>query len=179
MIFTETEIAGAFIVDIEPARDERGFFARTCCERDFSERRLVSSFVQCSVSRNIRRGILRGLHYQTEPHQEVKLVRCTTGAIYDVIADVRPGSPTFGRWTAVELTQANCRSLYIPAMVAHGFQTLTTEAEVFYQVSAFYRPESACGIRWDDPQLPVEWPITTPLLSPRDASYPDFNWTNA
>jgi len=179
MIYTETGIAGAFIVDIEPSHDERGFFARTFCEREFSERGLVSRFVQSSFSRNVRRGILRGLHYQAEPHREVKLVRCTKGSIYDVIVDVRRNSPTWGRWAAVELSEKNWRTLYVPALVAHGFQTLTTEAEVFYQISEFYYPGAASGIRWDDPKLGIEWPITPPLLSPRDASYPDFNWASA
>jgi dTDP-4-dehydrorhamnose 3,5-epimerase len=178
MIFTETSIVGAFLLDVEASTDDRGFFARTFCEREFRERGLVSRLVQCSISRNVRRGVLRGLHYQTAPDGETKLVRCTAGAIYDVIVDLRRGSPTFRHWTAFELSQRNARSLYIPASVGHGFQTLTDEAEVSYQISEFYHPESARGIRWDDPGLGIEWPIVPPVLSERDAGYPDFNWSS-
>jgi dTDP-4-dehydrorhamnose 3,5-epimerase len=179
MIFRETAIAGAFIVDVELLTDERGFFARTWCQREFTDRGLVSAFVQCSVSRTAVRGMLRGLHYQTGPHEEAKLVRCTSGAIYDVIVDVRPESPTFARWTAIELTEENLRAIYIPPSVAHGFQALTNDAEVLYQISEFYHPESARGIRWDDPGLEIQWPIAPPSLSPRDAALPDFNWADA
>lgn len=176
MIFTETPIAGAFLIDIERSEDDRGFFARTFCEREFRERGLVSRLAQCSISRNLRRGILRGMHYQIAPHGETKLVRCTTGAIYDVIVDLRRDSPTFGHWAAFELSRENALSLYIPEYVGHGFQTLTDEAEVSYQISEFHHPESARGIRWDDPGLRVEWPIAPPFLSERDAGYPDFDW---
>jgi len=179
MIFTQTSIVGAFILDIEPFKDDRGFFARTFCEREFRERGLVSKVAQCSISRNTRRGILRGLHYQASPHGETKLVRCTHGAIYDVIADLRRDSPTFKHWAAFELSRNNALSLFIPPSVAHGFQTLTDEAEVSYQISEFHHPESARGIRWDDPGLRIEWPIMPPFLSGRDAGYPDFNWVAA
>ncbi|HEX4229464.1 MAG TPA: dTDP-4-dehydrorhamnose 3,5-epimerase [Bryobacteraceae bacterium] len=176
MIFTETSIMGAFIIDLDPFRDDRGFFARTFCEREFHDHGLVSRFVQCSFSQNVRRGVLRGLHYQTEPHGETKLVRCTSGTIYSVIADLRPDSPTFKRWTSFELSQKNALSIYVPACVANGFQALTDGAEVAYQISEFYHPESARGIRWDDPALGVEWPIMPPFLSERDAGLPNFNW---
>jgi dTDP-4-dehydrorhamnose 3,5-epimerase len=179
MIFTETPIVGAFLLDAEPSTDERGSFARTFCEREFRERGLVTAVAQCSVSRNVRRGILRGLHYQAEPHGETKLVRCTAGAIYDVIVDLRRDSPTFGRWFAVELSRQTARALYIPVSVAHGFQSLTDGAEVSYQISAPYHPECARGIRWDDPGLGVEWPIVPPFVSERDAGFPDFNWEAA
>jgi dTDP-4-dehydrorhamnose 3,5-epimerase len=176
MIFTETSIMGAFIIDLDPSRDDRGFFARTFCEREFHDRGLASKFVQCSFSQSVRRGVLRGLHYQTEPHGETKLVRCTGGAIYSVIVDLRPDSPTFKRWASFELSQKNARSLYVPTFVANGFQALTDGAEVAYQISEFYHPESARGIRWDDPGLGVEWPIVPRFLSERDARYPNFNW---
>lgn len=174
MIFTETPIAGAYIVDIEPSRDERGFFARTYCEREFGAHGLVSHFAQCSVSRNAGRGIVRGLHYQVEPHGETKLVRCSHGAVYDVIADLRRDSPSFLRWAAFELSGENSRSIYIPPLVAHGYQALTDGAELFYQISTPYHPESVRGVRWNDPRLGVKWPIEPPILSARDASYPDL-----
>ena len=176
MIFTETPIVGAFLLDAEPFRDDRGLFLRTYCAREFIEHGLDGRPVQSSVSRNTRRGVLRGLHYQASPHSETKLVRCTAGAIYDVIVDLRPDSPSFQHWAAFELSRDNDRSLYVPASVAHGFQTLTDDAEVSYQISEFYHPESARGIRWDDPRLKVDWPIRPPMLSERDAAFPDFNW---
>jgi dTDP-4-dehydrorhamnose 3,5-epimerase len=176
MIFTETPITGAFLLDAEPFRDDRGLFLRTYCEREFLEHGLALRPVQSSSSRNTCRGVLRGLHYQAPPNTETKLVRCTAGAIYDVIADLRPDSPSFRRWAAFELSRNNDRSLYVPASVAHGFQTLTDDAEVSYQISEFYHPEFARGIRWDDPGLEVEWPILPPILSDRDAAFPDFTW---
>jgi dTDP-4-dehydrorhamnose 3,5-epimerase len=179
MIFIETSIAGAFLLDLDPAMDARGLFARTFCEREFRERGLESRFVQNSISRNARRGVLRGLHYQSEPRAETKLVRCTNGAIYDVIVDLRPHSPSFKSWAAFELSQENARSLYIPPSVAHGFQALTDGAEVSYQISEFYYQEAARGIRWNDPAVGVVWPIVPPFLSERDAAFADFNWAAA
>jgi dTDP-4-dehydrorhamnose 3,5-epimerase len=176
MMFRETPISGAFLLQMEPFRDDRGGFLRTYCEREFLEHGLTAKPVQCSISRNTHRGVLRGLHYQAPPHAETKLVRCTAGAIYDVIADLRPDSPSFKRWAAFELSRTNDQALYIPASVAHGFQTLTDDTEVSYQISEFYYPESARGIRWDDPGLAVEWPIQPPILSERDAGFLDFNW---
>lgn len=174
MIFTETKLSGAFIVEPERFSDERGFFARTWCQREFAAHGLSVALVQCNVSVNTRRGTLRGMHYQSAPHAEVKLVRCTAGAIYDVIIDLRPASPTFTQWVAVELTAANQRALYIPEGMAHGFQTLADHSEVFYQMSEFYYPDLACGVRWDDPAFGVTWPVAERIISVRDAGYGDF-----
>ena len=175
MIFTETALADAWIVDPERLEDERGFFARTFDAAEFARRGLAAAFPQCSVSFNARAGTLRGMHFQAEPHQEAKLVRCTAGAVYDVIVDLRPGSPTRGRWTAVELSAANRRALYVPEGFAHGFQTLVDASEVFYQISASYEPSAARGVRWDDPAFAIAWPPAEPrILSERDRAYPDF-----
>lgn len=174
MIFTETPIPGAFLVDVEPFTDDRGLFARTFCVREFAERGLSTAVAQVSISRNLRRSVLRGMHYQSEPHQEVKLVRCASGTIYDVILDLRPDSPAFGKWAAYELTAQSARALYIPAFVAHGFQALSDHAEVHYQISEFFHAQSARGVRWNDPSFAIEWPILPPTLSDRDAAYPDF-----
>lgn len=175
MIFTETRLAGAFVIDPERFEDARGFFARTWCRREFAERGLVTDLAQCSVSYNAREGTLRGMHFQVEPHAETKLVRCTRGAIYDVALDLRPGSPTFRQWAAVELTAENRRAFYIPAGMAHGFQTLTDDTEVFYQISEFHHPRSARGVRWDDPAFGIAWPETgARTISERDASFPLF-----
>jgi len=168
LIFTETPVDGAYVIDVEPFEDARGIFARTWCAQELRERGLESHIEQCSTSFNRARGTLRGLHYQAPPHEEVKIVRCTAGAIFDVIADVRENSPTRGRWFGVELTAANRRMLYIPAGVAHGFQTLENDTEVFYQMNVAYAPESARRVSWDDPALGVEWPIPDPILSDAD-----------
>jgi dTDP-4-dehydrorhamnose 3,5-epimerase len=168
VIFTETELSGAYIVDPERAADERGYFARTFCADEFAAHGLETRFVQCSISFNPQKGTLRGLHYQAPPHQEVKVVRCTRGAIFDVAVDIRPDSSTFGRWTAAELTAGNGRALYIPQGFAHGFQTLSDDAEVYYEISARYVPESVRGVRWDDPELAITWPIPNPVLGERD-----------
>lgn len=174
MIFTETRLKGAFLIEPERLEDERGFFARTWCQREFEARGLPSRFVQCSLSFNRRRGTLRGLHYQVAPCAEAKLVRCTMGAIYDVIADLRPESSTFKQWEAVELTADNRRMLYIPEGFAHGFQTLTDDTEVFYQISQFYCPEHSRGVRWDDPTFSIEWPGTPSVMSERDQGFSHF-----
>lgn len=174
MIFTETKLSGAFIIDPKRIDDERGFFARTWCQREFVEHGLSVEFSQCNVSFNIRCGTLRGMHYQIEPHPEIKLVRCTAGAIYDVIVDLRPASPTFKQWVAVELTARNQRALYIPAGMAHGFQTIEDESEVFYQMSEFYYPDLARGVRWDDPVFGIVWPIKGKIISKRDQALPFF-----
>jgi dTDP-4-dehydrorhamnose 3,5-epimerase len=171
MIFTETKLKGAFIIEPEKLEDDRGFFARTFCQKEFAAYGLNTNFVQCNISFNKKKGTLRGMHYQVAPHQEVKLVRCTRGAIYDAIIDLRPGSSTCKQWVAVELTATNCRMLYIPEGFAHGFQTLEDNTEVFYQMSEFYYPESARGVRWDDPELNIEWPYCLPILSDKDRSY--------
>jgi dTDP-4-dehydrorhamnose 3,5-epimerase len=172
MRFNETPLAGAYVVELDPIIDERGMFARTFCAREFRERKLVDTFVQCNTSWNVRRGTLRGMHYQLPPSCEVKLVRCTSGSVWDVIVDVRPGSPTYLRHFAVELSAANRRALYIPEMFAHGFQTLVDGSEVFYQMSEFYAPERAAGLRFDDPRLAVDWPLPVTSVSPKDLQWP-------
>jgi len=174
MRFTETALAGAYVVELEPVRDERGFFARSWCREEFRARGLNPELVQCNVSFNQRRGTLRGMHFQAAPAAEAKLVRCARGAIYDVLVDLRPESSTYTRWLAFELTADNYRAVYLPEGFAHGFVTLEDSSEVFYQMSEFYAPDAARGIRWNDPQLGIEWPVRNPILSPRDASYPDF-----
>lgn len=174
MRFRETALKGAFIIELDKHEDERGFFARAWCQREFLAHGLNPRLVQCNVSFNRRRGTLRGMHYQVAPHEEAKLVRCTRGAIYDVIIDLRPDSPTFMQWLAVELTADNYRMLYIPEGFAHGFQTLQDHTEVFYQMSEFYAPECARGIRWNDPAFAISWPPAERLISERDQQYPDF-----
>lgn len=172
MKFVPTSFEGAFVVEPELLEDERGCFARSFCRDEFVSHGLDPAVVQCNISFNNRRGTLRGLHYQIKPHEEAKLVRCTQGAIWDVIVDLRENSPTRYRWFAAELTAENRRALYIPRGFAHGFQTLSDKSEVFYQMSEFYHPESARGVRWDDPVIGITWPVDTPVLSPRDMSYP-------
>ncbi len=174
MIFTETKLKGAFIIEPEKLEDERGFFARTWCQREFLTRRLNGRLVQCNVSFNKQRGTLRGMHYQAPPHEEAKLVRCTRGSIYDVIIDLRPASSTFKQWVAVELTADNRRMIYIPEGIANGFQTLEDNSEVFYQMSEFYAPESARGVRWNDPAFAIQWPEAQRIISQRDQNYPDL-----
>ena len=175
MVFTETGLSGAVIVDVERHTDERGFFARSWCTREFQERGLNPLVVQCNVSGNAVKGTLRGMHYQVAPHAEVKLVRCTKGAIYDVIIDLRETSPTFLRHVGVELTAENHRALYIPEGFAHGFMTLQDDSEVFYQMSAFYEPSAARGVRWNDPAFGIKWPLPVTVISKRDQELPDFN----
>jgi dTDP-4-dehydrorhamnose 3,5-epimerase len=173
--FIETKLKGAYIIEVEPIEDERGFFARSWCQKEFIEHGLNSNLVQCNISFNRKQGTLRGMHYQAKPHEEAKLVRCTMGAIYDVIVDIYPDSPTFKQWVAVELTAENRKMLYIPGGMAHGFQTLVDNTEVFYQMSEFYYPQSAKGVRWDDPIFKIDWPENDQLvISDKDRSYPDF-----
>lgn len=174
MNFTETKLRGAFFIEPVRHEDERGFFARTWCRREFEERGLDAGLAQCGISYNRKKGTLRGMHYQNPPYSETKLVRCTRGAVYDVIIDLRPGSPTFGRWVAAELTETNRRILYVPQGFAHGFQTLGNDTEVAYQVSEFYHPEAAGGVRWDDPAFRISWPLEVTVIAPRDRDYPDF-----
>ena len=175
MIFIETKLKGAFIIEPERLEDGRGFFARTWCEDEFTKRGLNPRLAQCSLSFNHKRGTLRGMHYQIAPREEAKLVRCTKGAIYDVIIDLSPDSPTFTQWIAVELTSDNRRMIYIPERFAHGFQTLEDNTEVFYQMSEFYAPECARGVRWDDPAFAIQWPEGRRILSDRDKNYPAFS----
>lgn len=173
MIFVETTLKGAFIVEPEKLEDARGFFARTWCREEFEAHGLNPKLVQCNTSFNKKKGTLRGMHYQAVPHEEAKLVRCTRGTVYDVILDLRPVSPTFGKWVAVKLTAENHRMLYVPEGFAHGFQTLEDDTEVFYQMSEFYYPEAARGVRWDDPAFGIEWPAKPSTISGRDAGYAD------
>jgi dTDP-4-dehydrorhamnose 3,5-epimerase len=171
--FTETPLAGAYVIDATPITDTRGCFARTYCTKEFAEHGLVTHWVQCNTSYNARTGTLRGLHFQRAPHQEVKLVRCTRGSVFDVAVDIRAGSATYGQWHGVELSAENRRSFYIPAGFAHGYQALVDDSEVFYQVSAFYHPQSEGGLRWNDPAFNIAWPLADQVsLSPKDSNWP-------
>lgn len=174
MNITGTRIPGAFVVDVEAHADDRGLFARTFCVEEFAALGLPDRFVQCNTSYNARRGTLRGMHFQHPPNAEGKLVRCTAGAVFDVFIDLRPDSSSYCQWQGFELSADNRRALYIPPLFAHGFQTLVDASEVFYQMTESYHPESADGVRWDDPAFGVKWPIAKPILSERDAGYPDF-----
>jgi len=171
MLFTETLLKGAYIIDLERREDDRGFFARSWCQDEFREHGLNPNLAQCNISFNLKKGTLRGMHYQAEPYPEAKVVRCTMGAIHDVVIDLRPGSPTFKKWINVELSADNRRALYVPEGFAHGFQTLVDNTEVFYQMSEFFHPECARGVRWDDPAYRVEWPIREVIISQKDNSY--------
>lgn len=174
MKFQACALRGVFVVELEMVADERGFFARSWCQKEFQEQGLVSQLLQCSISFNKKKGTLRGLHYQAKPYEETKLVRCTMGALYDVLIDLRPDSPTYKQWMAVELSAQNRRMLYIPAGFAHGFQTLEDDTEVFYQISEFYQPDYAQGIRWDDAMFKIHWPEEICSISDKDKHYPDF-----
>jgi dTDP-4-dehydrorhamnose 3,5-epimerase len=174
LIFLETKLPGAFLIEAEKHEDERGFFARTFCEREFGAHGLNTSVVQCNLSFNKRKGILRGMHFQIAPFAEAKLVRCTAGSIYDVIIDLRPSSRTFKQHFAVELSAENRRMLYIPEEFAHGFQTLKDNSEVFYQMFQYYSAEHARGVRWDDPAFGIEWPPDERTIIDRDRNYPNF-----
>lgn len=175
MKFTATELPGVWTIELEPITDGRGFFARTYCEHEFGAHGLNTHWPQANLSRTLRAGMLRGLHFQAEPRPEIKLIRCAVGAIHDVLVDIRPGSPSFGRWQAFELTGDNGRMLYVPGGYAHGFQCLADGTEVCYQMSEFYVPELARGIRWDDPRLAIPWPIDAPFLSERDRTLPTLD----
>ena len=175
MVFNETKLKGAFTIELERFEDERGFFAHSWSAERFAERGLISRFVECSISFNKKRGTLRGMHYQAAPHGQAKIVRCTMGSIYDVIIDLRTGSPTFRRWVGVDLTAANRRMLYVPKEFAHGFQTLEDDTETFYQMSDIYVPESGRGVRWNDPAFGIAWPeVEERIINERDRDYPDF-----
>lgn len=198
MLFTETKLKGAYLIDIEKNEDERGFFARSWCQREFEAHGLNPRVVQCNISFNRKKGTLRGMHYQAPPFEEAKLVRCTMGSIYDVIVDLRPASPTHCQWIGVELSsassllmgcssqltvadpelrrRAHCyRMLYVPDGFAHGFISLEDETEVFYQMSEFYAPDSGRGFRWNDPAFGIEWPMEPAVISEKDKNYPDFS----
>lgn len=172
MKISETSLSGAYIIQPELLTDERGFFARTYCRAELAPLHVDLRVEQCSISFNVKRGTLRGLHYQIAPHAESKIVRCTMGAIYDVIVDLRPGSPTLHQWFGLELSAENRLMIYIPEGLAHGFQTLAENTEVYYQIASPYVPEAARGIRWDDPLLAVQWPLSCPTLSQRDRTLP-------
>jgi len=174
MKFTESKVQGAYIIEIDKFEDERGFVAYSWTARDFLEQDLDTKFVEMIISYNARQGTLRGMHYQSAPFAQAKLVRCTKGAIYDVAIDLRPDSPTFKRWEAVELTAENHRMFYIPEGCAHGFQTLEDDTEVFYQISNVYAPEQYGGVRWDDPAFGVLWPDAERTIIARDREFPDF-----
>lgn len=174
MIVTPTRLADARIIDLEPRHDERGFFARSWCRHELAEHGIDVEVAQESVSYNRLRGTLRGLHFQMPPHEETKIVRCTRGAIFDVIVDLRPSSPTYRQWEGFHLDDENRRALYVPKGFAHGFQTLVDDTELFYQISAFHAPEAAAGLRYNDPAFGILWPLPVRLISRRDRSAPDF-----
>jgi dTDP-4-dehydrorhamnose 3,5-epimerase len=174
MTFLETKLPRVVELQLEPKTDERGFFARSWCQREFEEHGLNPKIVQCSVSFNERRGTLRGIHYQADPHPEAKVVRCTRGAIYDVVVDLRPNSRTFKQWIGRVLSDVNRYMLYVPEGCGHGFLTLEPETEVYYQMSEFYHQELARGVRWNDPAFQILWPEKVEVISNRDSAYPDF-----
>lgn len=174
MKFLETKLPGVFEICPELIHDQRGFFARSWCQEEFSSRGLNSRLVQCNISGNLRKGTLRGMHYQSAPFAEAKLVRCTRGSIFDVALDLRQDCPTFKQWTGAVLSAENHRMLFMPEGCAHGFLTLEDDSEVFYQMSESYHPEAARGFRWDDPTFGIEWPGKIEVISDRDASYADF-----
>jgi dTDP-4-dehydrorhamnose 3,5-epimerase len=175
VIFEETRLGGVFVVDLERREDARGFFARSWCANEFAEQGLTAEVVQANVSFNPRRGTLRGMHFQRAPHAETKLVRCTRGAVYDVVVDLRPNSETYKQWLGVDLTQENRRALFVPEGFAHGYQTLAPDSEVFYQVSEYYTPGAEGGVRWNDPAFGIDWPDPdNAFLSDKDRNWPDF-----
>ena len=175
MRFIETILKGAYIIELDPVEDERGFFARSYCRDEFRKNGIEMDIVQCNVSHNRKKGTLRGMHYQEAPYEEAKLISCIKGSMYDVIVDIRKGSPTFGKWTAVELTAGNGRTLYVPKGFAHGFQTLADDTVVYYHISEAYYPESSRGIRWDDPALGITWPAPNPIISVKDRNFSLFD----
>ena len=174
MTFHETKIHGVFEIRLEPRVDERGFFARSWCEKELVDHGLDPKVVQCNLSRNTKKGTLRGMHYQAEPFAETKIVRCTRGAVHDVVLDLRPRSKSFKHWVAVILTEESGNMVYVPDGCAHGFLTLKDGSDVFYQMSEFYNPEAARGVRWNDPAFDIVWPEDVRIISERDRSYPDF-----
>ena len=175
MIFKETDLKGAFVLELERLTDDRGFFARSWCRKEFIEHGLNPQLVQCNVSFNKRSNTLRGMHYQVAPYEEAKLVRCTRGSIYDVIIDLRPESGTFARCFGILLDAERRNMIYIPEGFAHGFLTLEDDTEILYQMSEFYEPSSARGVRWNDPAFDIRWPADVSVISDRDRSYPDFD----
>jgi dTDP-4-dehydrorhamnose 3,5-epimerase len=174
VIFTETELQGSYVIELDKRKDERGFFARSWCLRELESRGLNSRCVQANISYSLKKGTLRGMHYQIEPYAETKLVRCTRGAIFDVIIDLRPDSSTYKNWIGLELTEKNYRMLYVPHGFAHGFLTLQEDSEVTYQVSQFYHPESERGVRYNDPIFGIQWPMRVRVISEKDKTLPDY-----
>jgi dTDP-4-dehydrorhamnose 3,5-epimerase len=175
MVFEETNLKGAFVIGIEKIEDERGFFARALCKKEFEAHGLISRFVQANLAASRNKGTLRGIHYQVAPHQEAKLILCIKGAIYDVIIDLRPDSATYGKWFGIELSMTNHKMLYVPENFAHGYQTLQNDTEVFYLVSAFYSPAHEKGLRWNDPAFGIKWPETEKVvISEKDQHWPDY-----
>lgn len=175
MIFTPLSIAGVWRVELSPMPDERGYFARTFCAAEFAAQGLPAIFEQSSLSRNLRAGTLRGMHYQAAPHAEAKFVRCVRGALVDVVVDIRPESPTRGQWIAERLTADSGMGLYIAPGLAHGFQTLVDDTDMLYQITPAFRPGFGAGVRWNDPAFGIDWPLPNPILSDRDAAYPDWS----
>jgi len=174
MKFTETKIAGVFVIELERHEDDRGWFARAWCREEFVAHGLPADLAQTNLSHNTQRGTVRGMHFQTTPHAEVKLIRCVAGAVHDIALDLRPESPTFKQSVATELSADNGLAMFLPEGIAHGFQTLTDNATLFYQMSTPYAPESASGVRSDDPMFQIEWPIAEAIVCERDAAFPDF-----
>jgi len=174
LIFTETKLKGVYIIELEKLNDERGFFARTWDKEVFEKKGFDSKLVQCNISFNKLKGTVRGIHYQTTPFEESKIVRCTKGKIFDVIIDLRSNSSSYTKWISVELTEQNHYMIFIPKGCAHGFQTLEDDTEVFYQISEFYNSEHYHGIRWNDPKFDIKWPLKISLISEKDASYNNF-----
>jgi len=175
MRFIETPLKGAMIIELQLKEDERGFFARSWCRDEFHDQGLNTDLVQCNVSFNLMKGTIRGMHYQAEPYPESKVVRCTMGSVYDVIIDLRPDSTTFKNWFGIELSAGNRKALYVPFGFAHGFQTLEDNSELLYQMSEFFHPELARGVRWNDPAFGIQWPHRAGMISSRDQQYPDFD----
>ncbi len=174
MIFEELEIAGVWLITPEPIEDDRGFFARSFCRHEFESHGLATDFVQCNLSYNAKKGTLRGMHRQVPPYEEIKIVSCMRGAIYDVVLDVRKDSPTFGKWVAAELSEKNHRMLYISKGMAHGFQTLLDDTLVYYQMGEFYKPGAESGIRYDDSKFGIQWPIEKKIMSDKDMGYKEY-----
>jgi len=174
MKFEQAAIPGVWVLELERHVDTRGFFARSFCEREFAAHGLQTRFVQCNLSSNLRRGTLRGMHFQREPRPEVKVVRCCRGSVYDVVIDLRRNSPAHGQWMGIELSAENGRALYLPAGIAHGFQTLEDHTELYYHMGEFYDPELADGVRWNDPVFGIDWPLPNPILSEKDRGYRDY-----
>lgn len=172
MKFSPSDMPGVWVIELEPREDERGFLARTYCSREFAAQGLNTFWPQCNLTLTKARGMIRGMHLQADPKPEIKLIRCAAGAIFDVLVDVRRGSPTFGQWRSFELDAENRRMLYVPGGIAHGFQCLRKNSEVFYQMSEFYFPELARGIRWNDPAIGIRWPLKNPAVSERDQALP-------